>query len=84
MKAKHHRTLTQIFARPTASGIRWSDVSALLLDLGAQITEREGSRVAIFLFEQVKVMHRPHPSPNLDKGAINSLRRWLEENGVHP
>ncbi|WP_084386825.1 type II toxin-antitoxin system HicA family toxin [Castellaniella caeni] len=84
MKAKHHRTLTQIFARPAASGIRWSDVSALLLDLGAQITEREGSRVAIFLFEQVKVMHRPHPSPNLDKGAITSLRRWLEENGVHP
>ena len=26
--------------------------------------------------------HRPHPSPNTDKGAIASIRKWLQENGV--
>ena len=57
---------------------------ALLAELGAEVTEREGSRVAIFLFGQVKVMHRPHPSPDIDKGAVSSMRRWLEENGVKP
>ncbi|WP_308444875.1 type II toxin-antitoxin system HicA family toxin [Paraburkholderia adhaesiva] len=57
---------------------------ALMLELGAELEEREGSRVAIFLFEQVKVMHRPHPSPDLDKGAVASLRKWFEDNGVKP
>lgn len=84
MKAKHLKTLRHIYFRPTPAGVKWVDVIALFIELGAQITEREGSRTAIFLFDQVKVMHRPHPSPDLDKGAIASIRKWLEENGVRP
>lgn len=60
------------------------DVVALLNELGAELAEREGSRVAVFLFGQVRVMHRPHPSPDLDKGAVASIRKWLEDNGVKP
>ena len=48
------------------------------------MTEAEGSRVSIVLFGQVKVMHRPHPSSDIDKGAVASIRKWLEENGVKP
>lgn len=84
MKAKHRKTLELIFSRPTPSGVKWKDIEAIFIELGAEITEREGSRVAIFLFNQVKVMHRPHPSPDTDKGAIASIRKWLEENGVKP
>lgn len=84
MKAKHRKTLALLFSRPTPAGVKWNDVIALFIELGAEITEREGSRVAIFLFNQVKVMHRPHPSPDTDKGAVASIRRWLEENGVKP
>lgn len=64
MKTKHQKTLKLIFSRPTPAGVKWHDVIALFDELGAEITEREGSRVAIFLFNQVKVMHRPHPSPD--------------------
>ncbi len=84
MKSKHRRTLELIFSRPTPAGVKWADTTTLLVELGAEITEREGSRVAVFLFEQIKVMHRPHPSPDMDKGAVASLRKWLEENGVKP
>ena len=84
MKAKHRRTLELIFSRPTPAGVKWLDVVALFRELGAEIAEREGSRVAIILFNQVQVMHRPHPSPDMDKGAVASVRRWLEENGVKP
>ena len=84
MKAKHQRTLQLIFSRPTPAGVKWSDVVALFVELGAEITEREGSRVAVFLFQQVKVVHRPHPSTDLDKGAVASIRKWFEENGVKP
>lgn len=84
VKAKHRKTLELIFSRPTPTGVKWNDAVALFVELGAETTEREGSRVAVFLFGQVKVMHRPHPSPDMDKGAVASIRRWFEENGVKP
>ncbi|WLF84550.1 hypothetical protein L3D26_03500 [Moraxella sp. ZY21109] len=46
--------------------------------------EREGSRVAIILFGEVKVFHRPHPSPDTDKGAVKSVKQWLELHGITP
>jgi hypothetical protein len=52
--------------------------------LGAELAEREGSRVEVFLFGVVHVFHRPHPSPETDKGAVAAIRKWLEENGVKP
>ncbi len=84
MKTKHLRTLKAIFARPVQGGIRWSDIEAMLEGLGAEISEREGSRVAVVLFDQVQVFYRPHPSPDADKGAVAAVRRWLEANGVKP
>ena len=84
MKAKNKKTLQLIFSRPTPAGVKWLDAVSLLEALGAELAEAEGSRVTVVLFEQVKVLHRPHPSPDIDKGAIASIRKWLEENGVKP
>lgn len=84
MKKKHRATLEQIFARPVSGTIRWPDIEALFAALRAEISEREGSRVGVFLFGQVRVFHRPHPTPETDKGAVASIRKWLEENGVTP
>ncbi|MFM0129573.1 type II toxin-antitoxin system HicA family toxin [Paraburkholderia sediminicola] len=84
MKRAHSRTLELIFVRPVSANVRWSDVEALFLELGAKITEREGSRIAVVLFGQVQVYHRPHPRPTTDKGAVTSIRKWLESNGVKP
>ena len=84
MKRKHAATLSQVFARPVSGSIRWADIEALLEELGAEITEREGSRVCVFLFNEVRVFHRPHPGPDMDKGAVVSLRKWLEQHGVTP
>ncbi len=84
MKRKHQNTLQSIFSRPVSANIKWRDIEALFKNLGADITEREGSRVEVFLFNQVRVFHRPHPRPDTDKGAIASIREWLKENGVSP
>ena len=84
MRRKHRRTLELIFIRPTSANIQWLDIEALFVELGAEISEREGSRVAVVLFEEVRVFHRPHPSPNTDKGAVASVRKWLEQHGVEP
>jgi hypothetical protein len=84
MKRKHQTTLKLIFSRPVSGNVRWSDIEALFLELGAEISEREGSRVLVRLFGDRRVFHRPHPSPGTDKGAVESIRKWLEEHGVKP
>lgn len=84
MKRKHQRTLELIFTRPVSGSVKWKDIEQLFIELGAQITEGEGSRIGVRLFEERRVFHRPHPSPDTDKGAVSSIRRWLESNGVKP
>lgn len=84
MKRKHQKILEAIYARPISANIQWRDIESLFLELGADISEREGSRVAVVLFDEVRVFHRPHPSPCTDKGAVASIRKWLEQHGVLP
>jgi hypothetical protein len=84
MGRKHVRTLAAIFRQPISGDIKWRDVESLLKSLGAEVEEREGSRAAVFLNGRIAVLHRPHPSPNLDKGAVRDIRRFLESTGVKP
>ena len=84
MKKRHSFTLKLIFARPVNGSIRWADIEALFVALGAEVSEREGSRIGVFLFGEVRVFHRQHPSPDTDKSAVVSIRKWLDEHGVKP
>lgn len=84
MRRKEQRTLALIFRHPVSGNIPWRDIESLLIELGAEISEREGSRVDVRLFGERRIFHRPHPSPNTDKGAVASIRNWLEEHGVEP
>ncbi len=84
MQRKHQRTLKRIFARPTSGTIPWPDIESLFRALGADASERAGSRVAVVLFGEVRVFHRPQPSPDTDKGAVNSIREWLDFHEVRP
>jgi HicA toxin of bacterial toxin-antitoxin, len=84
MRRANQRTLEAVFSHPTSANIAWKDIESLLVGLGAEVTEREGSRVAVVLFNEVRVFHRPHSSPKTDKGAVASVRRWLEQHGVKP
>ena len=81
---KHEKTLAAIRAEPVRSNIRWRDVEALLESLGASVESRGGSRVHISLNGIDASFHRPHPSPNSDRGAIKSIRRFLAEAGISP
>ena len=82
--AKHQRVLASIFANPTRTNIRWRDVEAMVISMGGAVEERGGSRVVVSLNGHNTVFHRPHPSPDTDKGAVKSLRRFLQTAGVTP
>lgn len=72
----------EIFKNPVQSDIEWQEIESLLKSLGANISEGNGSRVRIELNEQRAVFHRPHPEKVTDKGAIKSMRRFLDNAGV--
>ncbi len=84
LSRRDRETLRRIFARPVSGSIRWREIEALFRSLGAEIIEREGSHIGVVLFGEVRVFHRPHPSPETDKGAVASVRKWLEDHEVVP
>lgn len=82
MNTKNKKVLKGIFYSPISSSIPWKDIELLLISLGAEISEGNGSRVRIALNGIRAVFHRPHPQKETDKGAIMSMRRFLKEAGV--
>ncbi|WP_319765281.1 type II toxin-antitoxin system HicA family toxin [Maridesulfovibrio sp.] len=84
MNNKQRKTLEDIFRTPVSSTITWADIEALLMAVGAIKSEGRGSRVRFKLGGTKAIFHRPHPEPTTDKGAVKSVRRFLEEAGVKP
>lgn len=84
MKGRHAKTLIAIFADPVRANVLWSDVEALFVAAGADVSEGRGSRVRVSLNGVDAVFHRPHPQKETDKGALKSVRRFLMEAGHAP
>ena len=82
MNSKQEKTLAEIFKNPIQANIPWNDIESLLVALGAEISEGNGSRVRIKLNGERAVFHRPHPQKETDKGAVVSMRRFIENAGV--
>ena len=82
MNKRHRDTLTNLFAEPVQATIPWRDIESLLKSLGAEISEGRGSRVRIALNSFRAVFHRPHPQKETDKGAVRSMRKFLETAGI--
>jgi hypothetical protein len=82
MNSKHKKTLELVIKNPIQANIQWADIEGLLLALGAELSEGSGSRLRVKLKGMRAVFHRPHPQKTTDKGAVNSLRRFLENAGV--
>ena len=81
---RQRKILAKIFERPERPDIAWASIESLLLALGAELSEGRGSRVRVALEGVRAVFHRPHPERVTDKGAVRSVRRFLEEAGVKP
>lgn len=84
MDNEHQKTLEAIFEKPERANILWRDIEALLMALGAEISDGNGSRRRVALKGVRAVFHRTHPQKETDKGAVKSVRRFLEAAGVKP
>ena len=82
MNTKQKKVYEAIFKNPVQPDIEWQEIESLLKSLGANVSEGNGSRVRIELNGQRAVFHRPHPERVTDKGAVKSMRRFLDNAGV--
>ena len=79
MNKKQSQTLNKILEKPERSDILWSNIESLIIALGGEVTEGRGSRVRVILNDVKAVFHRPHPERVTEKGAVKSVRRFLQE-----
>ncbi len=84
MNSKQRKTLARIFTNPTSADLDWRDVVSLLLALGAEQVEGDGSRVRFFLKDQPLALHRPHPGREMKRYAVRELRDFLAQLGITP
>ena len=82
MNSKHSKTLKALFAKPVASNIKFSDIEALIVGLGGEVREGNGSRVALLLHGGVMHAHRPHPGKEAKQYQIKEIQEWLTAIGV--
>jgi len=82
VNTKQHRTLASIFTKPVPSSLPWDDIEGLFAALGAEIRQREGSRIVVALNDASAVFHVPHPKRIAAQGRIRDVRKFLEKAGV--
>jgi len=62
MNGKQKRALVAIFAEPVSATIHWSDIESLLIAVGCEAIEGNGSRVRFRFGSRIASFHRPHPA----------------------
>ena len=79
LSRKSQATLKRVMQKPVSGTIRWKSIEAMLVEMGAKIEEREGSRINVVFMDlkEARIFHRPHPSPDTDKGAVAALAKWM-------
>ncbi|MCA1667774.1 MAG: type II toxin-antitoxin system HicA family toxin [Thermomicrobia bacterium] len=82
MNTKQRRTLEAIFKKPVPASLPWDDIEGLFTALGAEIQQREGSRIVVALNDASAVFHVPHPKRIAAQGRIRDVRRFLDKAGV--
>lgn len=84
MNNAHRKTLQALFALPTARNVAYRQLESLLLALGCDKVEGEGSRVAFHKDGVTLAMHRPHPGKELKPYQVRFARGFLESLGIGP
>jgi HicA toxin of bacterial toxin-antitoxin, len=78
VNSKHRKTLKAIFAKPTSATIVFAEIESLVVALGGEVFEREGSRVKLILQGEQWRCHRPHPGKEAKRYQIEEIRELLQ------
>lgn len=79
--------LNKLCAQSPPANINWSEIESLFKALirelgGSTSTKRSGSRICFMVRDTKIILHKPHPEPEMDKGAIRHVKNFLFDIGV--
>lgn len=84
MNAAHRKTLAAVFTDPVSKSLEWRRIEALLVAVGCQVIEGDGSRVRFEKNGVIATFHRPHPAKEAKPYQVHDARQFLENVGVNP
>lgn len=84
MNSSNRKTLAVIFTEPTPRTLAWRKVESLLVAVGCEIIEGDGSRVGFKLGSLRADFHRPHPGKEAKPYQVRAVREFLELLEVKP
>lgn len=84
MNSQHQKTLKAVFTRPVLKNIVFAQIESMLVALGCELIEGNGSRVAFKRGEHRLDVHRPHPSKGAKPYQVRAVKEFLEALGVQP
>ena len=82
MNSKQTKTLKRVFSDPASSNIAWKDIESLLVAVGAEIVEGNGSRVRFIKSNIIATFHRPHPKKEAKPYQVKDARLFLIQIGI--
>lgn len=77
MNKKQKRILDAVQLSPPPSDLNWDDVESLFNDLGATISQGNGSRVRVLLNGVKATLHKPHPKNEVGRSCVRGIRLFL-------
>ena len=84
MNSKQKRTLITIYTDPVSASLAWKDIKSLLVSIGVEVIEGNGSRVRFNKNGVIASFHRPHPKKEAKPYQVKDARSFLKQLGVEP
>lgn len=84
INAKQRKTLLAIYTKPPPKQMKWRDIESLLVAVGAEVVEGQGSQVKFNKESESVVFHRPHPRKEAKPYQVKDARDFLTKIGVKP
>lgn len=84
MNGRQKKTLQSVFTDPVSGTIAWAAVESLLVAVGCNVIEGNGSRVRFEKDGLIASFHRPHPAKEAKRYQIRDAREFLVKLGIEP
>jgi len=84
MNSKHRKTLISVFSDPVTRNLEWRRIESLLLAVGCELIEGQGSRIAFKRGDLRADFHRPHPGKEAKPYQVRVAREFLKKLEVTP
>jgi HicA toxin of bacterial toxin-antitoxin, len=73
-----------VFADPVSASLEWKAIEGLLMAVGCNVIEGNGSRVRFEKDGLIISFHRPHPAKEAKRYQVRDAREFLIKIGIRP